>query len=276
MSVSTFPLFTLPNGITAFGFNEKDVLGVYRDIFDDHCYLQHGITIKDGDCVLDVGANIGLFILFLNKHGAKVKVYAFEPIPRTFQALSRNVEAHNQLPVEIFNVGLAQTAGKADFTFYPRFSQASSLFPNETLEGAVRDRQYIIDLIPTLYWPLCVPFRYNPRFMQHFVAERVRQYYLKKEMVTCELWNLSEFLRQKNVAKVDLLKVDAEQCEEEIIAGVADDDWPKIRQIIVEVHGGPEANARIIATLGQRGFRIATDPHPAFPTISFVYGVRPN
>src|ERR1022692_4079626 len=123
--VPPFPSFTLPNGMTAFGLNENDTLTVYRDIFDDDCYRQHGVTIKDGDCILDVGANTGLFILFLNKIVANARVYSFEPAPTTFQVLRRNVEAYNKLAVEIFNVGLARTAGHADFTYYPRFSNAS-------------------------------------------------------------------------------------------------------------------------------------------------------
>ena len=152
--LAELPSFALPNGLTVFGLNENDTITVYRDIFDDDCYRQHGVTIKDGDCVLDVGANTGLFILFLNKIGAKVRVFAFEPAPATFRVLSRNVEAYNKLPVQLFNVGLARTAGQADFTYYPRFSNASTLYPDDSTEGALRGRQYIIDQIPTLRWPL--------------------------------------------------------------------------------------------------------------------------
>src|SRR4051812_11915781 len=43
-----------------------DTLGIYRDIFEDQCYRRHGVSVRDGDCVLDVGANTGLFVLYLN------------------------------------------------------------------------------------------------------------------------------------------------------------------------------------------------------------------
>ena len=70
-SAIAYPSFSLPNGMTVFGLNLNDTLTVYHDIFDDDCYRLHGVTIRDGDCILDVGANTGLFILFLNKIGAE-------------------------------------------------------------------------------------------------------------------------------------------------------------------------------------------------------------
>jgi hypothetical protein len=76
MSVSELALplsFCLPNGLTVFGLNLNGTLTVYRDIFDDDCYRLHGVSIKNGDCILDIGANTGLFILFLNQIGVNVR-----------------------------------------------------------------------------------------------------------------------------------------------------------------------------------------------------------
>jgi hypothetical protein len=49
----------LPNGLTVYGLSANDTVMVYRDIFEDACYRRHGVTITDGDCILDVGANTG-------------------------------------------------------------------------------------------------------------------------------------------------------------------------------------------------------------------------
>jgi phthiocerol/phenolphthiocerol synthesis type-I polyketide synthase E len=277
MSAGTLPLsFSLPNGLTAFGLTANDTLNVYHDIFDEDCYRMHGVTIRDGDCILDVGANTGLFVLFLNFIGAKVRVFAFEPAPAIFQVLSRNVESHNKLPVQVFNVGLSREPGQATFTYYPRFSNASTLYPDESAEGALRGRQYIIDQIPTVRWPFRSLLHLIPGPIKHLIAERMRRYYLKKETVTCELWNLSDFLRKHDIEQVDLLKMDAEQSEQLILAGLAEEDWPKIRQIVVEVHGGEAATQAMLKVLSERGFRTAVEPNPAIPTLSLVYGVRPT
>ena len=274
--MSAYASFCLPNGLTVFGLNLNDTLTVYHDIFDDDCYRLHGVTIKDGDCVLDVGANTGLFILFLNQIGADVRVFSFEPAPATFQVLRQNVQLHNKLPVQLFNVGLSRENGRAAFTYYPRFSNASTLYPDESKEGALRGRQYIIDQIPTLSWPLRSLCRLLPGPIKQLIAEQIRRYYLKKETVTCELWNLSSFLRKHNIGRVDLLKLDAEQSEEPILAGIADEDWPKIRQTVIEVHGGVSATTQMVDLLTRRGFRTVVDANPAMPTLALVYGVKPN
>ena len=268
------PTFQLPNGLTVFGLNLNDTLNVYHDIFDDDCYRKHGVTIRDGDCILDIGANTGMFIMFLNHIAVDVRVYAFEPAPATFEVLRRNVETKNELPVQIFNVGLAKESGRANMTYYPRFSNASTLYPDDSAEARERGRQYVIDQIPTLPWGVRHFCSWLPRPVKAFVAERFRRYYLKEEMVSCQLWNLSEFMHKQQIDRVDLLKLDAEQSEEQIIDGIADEDWPKIRQTVIEVHGGESATRNMAELLKSRGFRVVIDSNPAMPTLALVYGMR--
>jgi len=43
-------------------------------------------------------------------------------------------------------------------------------------------------------------------------------------------------LREHGVEQIDLLKIDAEKAELDIINGIDDHDWPKIKQIVLEIH----------------------------------------
>ena len=53
-------------------------------------------NVKDGDNVIDLGANIGYFTLILAKLvGPTGKVFAFEPDPRNLTLLKKNVEYNN-------------------------------------------------------------------------------------------------------------------------------------------------------------------------------------
>jgi FkbM family methyltransferase len=67
--------------------------------------------LKPGDCVVDVGANIGALTLPLARLvGQTGKVFAFEPQPENFELLKRNVE---QLPqVEARPCALGASAGE--------------------------------------------------------------------------------------------------------------------------------------------------------------------
>jgi FkbM family methyltransferase len=65
--------------------------------------------VKDGDTVVDVGANIGMLTVPLAK---KARVLAFEPQPKMFELLKENVE-QNGTTAEIFQLGLGEVFGKA-------------------------------------------------------------------------------------------------------------------------------------------------------------------
>ena len=266
--------FRLPNGLAVDSLSDNDTLMVYRDIFEDDCYRRCGVTILDGHCILDVGANTGLFILYLNTILADARIYAFEPVPATFQVLRRNVELHNRLTIQLFNVGLSHQPGEVTFTHYPRLSNASTMYPDDSARAARRGRDYVLQRFRILPRPLAALLSLCPAPMRNMLAEQVRRYYLKKQAVTCELRTLSEFLRKHGIARVDLLKVDAEQSEQHILAGLDEEDWPKIRQVVVEVHGGNEATRAMVELLRRRGYHTAEEPNPSFPTLSLVYGIR--
>ena len=83
---------------------------VYKEIFEDQCYLRHGIRLQDGDTVVDIGANIGLFSLFVMSRCANPKIYAFEPAPAVYDLLKANCDAYgsNVRALEPWRVGQAQ------------------------------------------------------------------------------------------------------------------------------------------------------------------------
>ncbi len=71
-------LVCLPNGWEVHASSPSEAHFLYREIFQDHCYLQHGITVQEGDVVVDVGANIGAFLqalLMLTSMSAKVAYF---------------------------------------------------------------------------------------------------------------------------------------------------------------------------------------------------------
>ncbi|MBN4002012.1 amino acid adenylation domain-containing protein [Nostoc sp. LPT] len=99
-------LYELPNGMMIAHLNKTETEFLYQEIFTEQSYLQHGITLDEGDCIFDVGANIGLFSLFAAQACPKVKIYAFEPIPPVFELLRLNAELYN-LDAKVFNIGLS-------------------------------------------------------------------------------------------------------------------------------------------------------------------------
>jgi FkbM family methyltransferase len=67
--------------------------------------------------IVDCGANIGLATLYFKTVYPTAKIIAFEPDPRTFSVLSRNVSANAIRGVTLVNAALADTEGSASFWY---------------------------------------------------------------------------------------------------------------------------------------------------------------
>ena len=66
--------------------------------------------IKDGDIILEIGANIGCFTIpYSKKVGSNGKVYAFEPQKFIFNLLKKNIECNELKNVQIFNNAIGNT-----------------------------------------------------------------------------------------------------------------------------------------------------------------------
>ncbi|HYO62398.1 MAG TPA: amino acid adenylation domain-containing protein, partial [Pyrinomonadaceae bacterium] len=62
------PLYQLPNGMRVAYLNHGETYSLYEEIFEERVYLKHGVELGDGAVVFDVGANIGMFSLFVGEH----------------------------------------------------------------------------------------------------------------------------------------------------------------------------------------------------------------
>jgi len=70
-------------------------------------------TVKEGDIVLDIGANIGVYTVMIAEIvGEKGKVYAFEPDPTNFAILKKNVEINGYKNVILIDKAVSSKKGK--------------------------------------------------------------------------------------------------------------------------------------------------------------------
>jgi hypothetical protein len=71
---------------------------------------------------------------------------------------------------------------------------------------------------------------------------------------------LSRVVCDHGVERIDLLKIDAEKAELEIFRGVESQDWPKIQQVVVDVHDLDNRLNTITSMLREHGLtEIAVD-----------------
>ena len=69
--------------------------------------------------VLDIGSNIGNHSIFFGKFCQAKQVIAFEPHPKTFSTLKRNIRVNNlERTISCHNTGIAESIGYSDISFY--------------------------------------------------------------------------------------------------------------------------------------------------------------
>ena len=217
---------TLPGGLEIAHLNRHETEYVYQEIFGDRCYLRHGIHLPDNAIVVDIGANIGLFSLFVRSQCPKASVYSYEPSPIAFRALKANSEAYGP-NLHAFNAGVSGQNGSATLTFYGKSSVFSSFHPS-----AEEDRKAIQAVVANMVrGELGNTAEPVDEYVEELMADRMDQ-----QTFECQLVSVPEILRQNNLGRVDLLKVDAEKCELEILHGIDDSTWRLIDQVVIEVH----------------------------------------
>lgn len=263
------PRYTLPNRLEIAHLNQYETEFMYREIFVDRSYMKHGINIKDGDCIIDIGANIGLFTLFVQQECKNTTIYAFEPSPSVFELLKVNTTlyASNAKP---FNCGLSSETKEALFTFYEGYSIISGFNAN-TEEDEKTVRAGILNTLRQ-------NSTYDTGALDEFV-DKLMEGKLESESFVCQVKTLSDVIRENKLQHIDLLKIDAEMSELDILKGIEDSDWHKIRQIVMEVHGKERTSIReITALLKKKGFEIAVDDDHLFPDsgIHAVFATQPS
>ncbi len=253
----------LPNGKSVFCLSPSDTLFIYKEIFEDESMRKHGIILRDGDCVMDVGANIGLFTLFVTDSCRNATVYAFEPIPDIFETLrlNTNLTNHRIIPLPI---GLGSESRTAEFTYYPRVSTISTLHPEGSEEMREGVRSFLMgrEIEKKLKASRAAFLLRLPMFLRKALARFVTAYLFKPKRVACQVRILSEVISEQGISRIDLLKIDAEGSEEDILAGIQENDWGKIRQLVVEVQDMNGALERVGELLSKRGYAIESEYHP--------------
>jgi amino acid adenylation domain-containing protein/FkbM family methyltransferase len=256
--------FELPNGMVIATRNASETEFTYEEIFEQNSYLRNGVTLSDGAVVIDAGANIGMFSVFAATACRGARVIALEPIPQTYAILRVNAGVYD-LGIEALNCGVAAREQTAVFTHYPNVS----IFSGRFADGA-KNREIIGAYIRNQ------ARQAGEAAPSDAEIETILEERFQGEPVEGRLRTISQIIRERSLDRVDLLKLDVERSELEALAGIEDGDWPKIRQIVIETHGGPAEAERIAERLQERGFAVSIEQEQALENtpVANLFAVR--
>lgn len=230
----------IPNGLLVVARSRSETEFVYQEVFVDRAYLRCGVDLRPGDVVLDVGANIGLFALFVGMSSPGAKVYSFEPIPETFELLAMNAALHDW-DISARQVALGAEEGTARFTYYPNVSILSGRYAD-----AEEEQQTVL------------AYERGRGHAGPEIAELIRSR-LESQSFETPVKTLSQVIAEEELERIDLLKIDTEKSELDVLAGIAAVDWPKIQQVVAEVHEIGPRLTQVCELLYRNGFEVAVE-----------------
>jgi 31-O-methyltransferase len=242
-SAAALTRMRLPNGCGVLQVNQAETSLQYRDIVATRAYLAHALRLERGATVFDVGANIGISTLFFHWEAPDVRVFSFEPVPILFEALAANVASHG-VDAVLFDCGLGRARGRTRLVYYPDVTVMSSAYADPEHDAAVT-RAFLV----------------NSGFGPEDVDDLMRDRH-ETETVECELRTVSDVINEHAVERVDLLKVNVEKAEADVLEGIEECHWPKVRQVTMQVHDVAGRARTMCRDLERRGFESHLDQDP--------------
>jgi FkbM family methyltransferase len=178
-----------------------------------------------------------------------VRVFAFEPVPDIYQVLKQNAGRFGAGRIVALPVGVADERGRTRITFFPNSPALSTSHPelwdrnDAPLVRAVRGN---IRAARKALWYA----RFVPGFLSGLIAKQLQR---GKRTVECELTTISQVIGEHDLPRIDLLKVDCEGGELSVLQGIEDAHWPRIGQVVVEVHDVEGRLERVSQILSRHG-----------------------
>ncbi|OGI19104.1 MAG: hypothetical protein A3B68_07885 [Candidatus Melainabacteria bacterium RIFCSPHIGHO2_02_FULL_34_12] len=152
---------------------------------------------KQGRSFWDIGANIGVYTIFLAKTiGDKGNVISFEPEEKCFKRLLQNIEYNKLANVKAFKIALGKENKKTKLRVSDHFSSGShSLFPNPNSDNNFECYEDI------------------------------------------KVYNGDSFRKEQNISVPNIIKIDVEGAEEDVILGLSETlNNENCKVLLCEVH----------------------------------------
>ncbi|MBO0875789.1 MAG: FkbM family methyltransferase, partial [Pseudonocardia sp.] len=160
---------------------------------------------------------IGLAALFFHIQCPGLIFHTFEPAPVPYAALTANLATHG-LTAYPAMCALADRSGAGQLTYYPDSTVMSGFYADAEAEAALT-RAYLT----------------RSGFDGEDVEEMLEGRH-ENVVIDCPVRTLSDVIKARDVESIDLLKLDVEKSELDVLRGLREEDWPKVRQVVAEVH----------------------------------------
>jgi FkbM family methyltransferase len=220
-------------------------------LVSDQSFRELIYSFSVGSNMAEISATSFLGKRSLGQKCPSASIYATEPAPKTFQALQANTGRYWQ--IKLYNCGLSSESKELPFTYFLKLTCGSGYYKERDIERIREIRRSFILADPEKSKAFAGP-----------IGEELLGYYLdedlKMETVSTPVRPLSLLIDENGVKNIDLLKGDVEGSEAEVLRGIREEQWPIIRQVVVEVHDSKNSLPVVEEMLATHGCSVQAVP----------------
>lgn len=136
----------------------------------------------ESNVIFDIGANTGVYSLVSATLNPEATIYSFEPIKRIYEVLNKNVSINKFQQINTFPYAVSSFTGESDFYDMDDFDNQIASFIKSHLE-------------------------------KHEHAKNIKK-------IKVSVINIDDFIKTKQINKIDLIKVDVEGVEDKVFEGM--------------------------------------------------------
>ena len=194
------------------------------EIYTRQRYLHPGFELRPSDTVLDVGGNIGMFVLWAAPQVPQGRIVTVEPSLNALACMRLNIARNDLHNVTVLHAAAGRDGDGMELVTYPGF---------EVVTHAASTRL--------------------PLFARLFI-----RYPGRSERVTVPQISLGRVMDENRLETVNYLKFDCEGAEYEILRNLDAAYWPRIERIAMEYHeyAPDQKHGELIAMLKDHGFKV--------------------
>jgi FkbM family methyltransferase len=104
--------------------------------------------LNESDTFIDIGANIGVYSVFMSSLANVRTVHSFEPSPHTFNELSINTKINGAGKIRLYKTALSDSQRRVTFGIVSNYSGANSIIEESIHNLDTFIREETIDCIP--------------------------------------------------------------------------------------------------------------------------------
>jgi FkbM family methyltransferase len=210
------------------------------EIFKRARYAHAGFQLRPSDTVVDIGGNIGVFVLWAAPQVPQGWIVSVEPNPASLRCLKLNIERNALGNVTAMQAAAGSDGGTMELIYHPGWEMIA----------------YNAKVSAPWFYKQNAP----ARLLRWIIAGLTNRQTSAEpaQRINAPLMSVERIMDDQGIQIVNYLKLDCEGSEFEVLRNTSDACWSRIERAAIEYHefGRDRRVAELVTILERNGFKV--------------------